>query len=128
MKSRPDVIDGLRRCADQSFCSGCAYYAGLNCTVELMTDAAELLRVDQGVIDQYRWERDAACDQLKEIDKGLGEKMDDIVKLIEKHKKAEVVYRQYDGSIESECGNCGCHLDKGYGRCPQCGKELDWDG
>lgn len=34
--------------------------------------------VPQGVVDQIRWERDTALSQLKEIGKGLGEKMDDV--------------------------------------------------
>ena len=35
--------------------------------------------VPQGVVDQIRWERDTAIQQLSEIGKGLGEKMDDII-------------------------------------------------
>ena len=34
--------------------------------------------VPQGVVDQIKWERDTALSQLKEIGKGLGEKMDDV--------------------------------------------------
>ena len=135
MKSRADVIDGLRRCADQSFCSGCPYYCNLNCTVELMTDAAELLRSDQGVIDQYRWERDTACDQLKEIGKGLGEKMNDIVELISQfgHTKP---YAQGDDSFACEyCGetvgwaelNVGGVDPVKHRYCPNCGRTVDWD-
>lgn len=38
--------------------------------------------VSQSVVDQIRWERDTALEQLAEIGKGLGEKMDDVVKLM----------------------------------------------
>lgn len=43
-------------------------------------DAIELLKnsVPQSVADQIRWERDTALSQLKEIGKGLCEKMDDV--------------------------------------------------
>lgn len=44
-----------------------------------------------------------------------------------KPKYANVVFKQYDGSIETECGNCGQHLDKAYSRCPRCQNELDWN-
>lgn len=45
-----------------------------------------------------------------------------------KAEKTKVVFKQYDGSFESECGNCGLLLDKAYSRCPKCNKELDWNG
>ena len=44
--------------------------------------------VPQRVVDQIRWERDTALSQLKEIGKGLGEKMDDIVAML-KEQEAE---------------------------------------
>lgn len=50
------------------------------------------------------------------------------VALLKAEKKTKVVFKQYDGSIESECGNCGLYLDKAYSRCPKCNKELDWNG
>ena len=52
----------------------------------------------------------------------------DAVALLKAEKKTKVVFKQYDGSIESECGNCGLYLDKAYSRCPKCNKELDWNG
>lgn len=50
------------------------------------------------------------------------------VAMLKAEKKTKVVFKQYDGSIESECGNCGLYLDKTYSRCPKCNKELDWNG
>ena len=50
------------------------------CPVILLS-ALRLLKESpsQGVIDQIRWERDTAIQQLYEIGKGLGQKMDDII-------------------------------------------------
>ena len=50
------------------------------------------------------------------------------VALLKAEKKTKVVFKQNDGSIESECGNCGQYLDKTYSHCPKCNKELDWNG
>lgn len=46
--------------------------------VDIIEDALELLKADQSVIDQIEWERDTAIEQLAEVDKSLGEKMDDL--------------------------------------------------
>ena len=53
--------------------------------------------------------------------------MEDALALLKEHEKTKVIFRQYDGSVESECGNCGLYLDKTYSVCPKCGKELDWN-
>lgn len=57
--------------------------------------------------------------------------IDDLLKeameLLKKQTKTKVIFKAYDGSIETECGNCGCYLDKTYSVCPKCKKELDWD-
>lgn len=51
----------------------------------------------------------------------------DALALLREQEKTKVVFRQYNGSVESECGNCGLYLDKTYSVCPKCGKELDWN-
>ena len=51
----------------------------------------------------------------------------DALALLREQEKTKVIFRQYDGSVESECGNCGLYLDKTYSVCPKCGKELDWN-
>lgn len=33
----------------------------------------------------------------------------------------------FDADGETACGVCGCHFDKAYGNCPQCGKKVKWD-
>lgn len=53
--------------------------------------------------------------------------LSDALALLREQEKTKVVFRQYDGSVESECGNCGLYLDKTYSVCPKCGKELDWN-
>ena len=54
--------------------------------------------------------------------------LSDALVLLREQEKIQVVFRQHDGSVESECGNCGLYLDKTYSVCPKCGKELDWNG
>lgn len=49
--------------------------------------------------------------------------MADALALLKAQEKVKVVYTMMD----TECGNCGCYLDKTYSVCPQCGKELDWN-
>lgn len=51
----------------------------------------------------------------------------DALELLKAQQKTPVVFKQFDGSTESECGNCGLNLDKTYSVCPKCGKELDWN-
>lgn len=54
--------------------------------------------------------------------------LDDAVELLQGLIKVKVVFAADDhGNFETDCGNCGCYLDKAYSQCPQCGKELDWD-
>lgn len=36
----------------------------------------------QALINQIRWERDTAIEQLSQIGKGLGERMDDVEKVV----------------------------------------------
>lgn len=52
----------------------------------------------------------------------------DALSLLREQEKTKVVFKQFDGSVESECGNCGLYLDKTYSVCPKCWKELDWNG
>ena len=47
--------------------------------------------------------------------------------LLKQHIKAQVIFRQHDGYVKTECGNCGYQLDKAYSRCPKCQMYLDWN-
>ena len=73
------------------------------------------------VVEQYRWERDIALEQLKEIGCGFGQNMDDVKKALEKADK----YRC------SECGFTTGFTDghtAQYKYCPQCGRRISWEG
>lgn len=51
--------------------------------------------------------------------------IEDAIELLKewKQEKVKVVYSMMD----TECGNCGCYLDKTYSVCPKCGKRLNWN-
>ena len=53
---------------------------------ELAKEVHEYIKesVSQGTLDQYKWERDVCLEQLNEIGKTLGSRMDDIVALLPK--------------------------------------------
>ena len=88
------VIKGFEQCwgkePNTRNCNDCPYKQylhesrGESCADRMHLDALELLKVSvsQNVVDQFRWERDTAIKQLSEIGKGLGEKMDDIAKIV----------------------------------------------
>ena len=63
------------------------------------------------VVEQYRWERDIALEQLKEIGCGFGQNMDDVKKALEKadkyrwhdlRKNPDDLPEGFEGSYESE--------------------------
>jgi len=71
-----------------------------------------------------RWCRtDSLDDPIANIERAI----EDALELLKAQQKTSVVFKQFDGSIESECGNCGLWLDKTYSVCPKCGKELNWN-
>lgn len=71
-----------------------------------------------------RWCRtDSLDDPIANIERAI----EDALELLKAQQKTPVVFKQFDGSIESECGNCGLCLDKTYSVCPKCGKELNWN-
>lgn len=53
--------------------------------------------------------------------------LSEALELLKEQVKTEVVFKEYNGLFESECGNCGQHLDKAYSNCPKCNKVLDWN-
>ena len=78
-------------------------------------------------IEQIKWERDVAIEQLKSIGKGLGEKMDD-VQPVKRGKWTRKESKRMYWYVCSECGGgCPCN---GYGQdmftewCPTCGARM----
>ena len=58
----------------------------VNINIRELQTAVELLKnsVSKLYADQLKWERDVALRQLADIGKGFGERMDDIVELLER--------------------------------------------
>lgn len=71
--------------------------------------------------------KQSGCPLWGEEDDCIGKMARDALELLKAQQKTPVVFKQYDGSIESECGNCGLYLDKTYSVCPKCGKVLNWN-
>ena len=83
--------------------------------------AADVVPLD--VYKQTAWERDTAIEQLRQIGKALGEKMDDIVRV----KRGRWKFHK-DGS--GTCSVCGFHqcdiwdLDDWQNYCGVCGADM----
>lgn len=81
--------------------------------------------VPKSVYDQVCWERDTAIEQLKEIGKSLGEKMDNVRKLQNGHwipknsRYREPFARNY------YCSECGADPIGISNYCPNCGARMD---
>ena len=101
-------------------------------------DALTLLKADQSVIDQIEWERNTALEQLAEVDKSLGEKMDDLRELTQKRGRwvrlTGMAPPEYHG--HKVCSLCDCmaphdpiHIANEIltPYCPGCGAEMECD-
>ena len=80
---------GLRcMCYGDVECNECPYSKDgsgwHDCRSNCAKDALDLLKnsVPQGVVDQIKWERDMLIQQLSEVGKGLGAKMDDVAHIV----------------------------------------------
>ena len=60
--------------------------------IDKAIEALEKCHMQCSLIEQYKWERDIALEQLKEIGCGFGQNMDDVKKALEKADK----YRWHD--------------------------------
>lgn len=91
-----------------------------------------------GVVEQIRWERDVAIEQLRKIGLELGAKMDNVKEALEKQipKKVEdYIENQETYSsfyyLAFECPNCkGSVVGQPYRPkyCKHCGQALEWSG
>ena len=114
----------------------CPYYGhtDYNCYTQVAMDAVELLKESC----QTEWERDTAFNQLRQIGKSCGEKMDDIAWVLQRpgHGRWErltgMAPPEYHG--HKVCSVCGClapynPLHPGHEElseyCPGCGARMD---
>lgn len=78
-----------------------------------LLDAPTVDVVSKGAYDQCDWERIVALTQLKEIGKGLGERMDDVRPVVRGEWDKHEDYDEYGGGryVEWSCSEC-CHIVK----------------
>lgn len=142
MVDRGQIISALERCVNGCD-SDCPYeYGGAvtleYCRADLMRDALTLLKADQSVIDQIEWERNTALEQLAEVDKSLGEKMDDLRELTQKRGRwvrlTGMAPPEYHGhKVCSLCESMAPHHPIHIANeiltpyCPGCGAEMECD-
>jgi hypothetical protein len=68
-------------------------------------------------LGQFKWERDVAIEQLKEIGVGFGENMDTIKSRLELRQKGEWI----EGMLCSHCGQVDFSKPN---FCPNCGTDM----
>ncbi|MBQ3329955.1 MAG: hypothetical protein IJG87_02125 [Ruminococcus sp.] len=71
-------------------------------------------------IEQIKWERDVAIEQLKFIGKGLGEKMDDVKPV----KTGKWIEATNDDPCYYYCSECHWLSDIKTPYCPNCGARM----
>lgn len=81
--------------------------------------------------EQYKWERDVALEQLKEIGCTFGQKMDDVKAAVEKQTAKNPIRTSRATEIlqgsEYSCPACGMlTLDNIPSYCCNCGCKIDW--
>ena len=99
-----DLID--RQKAITAICEDGTWLESQGCTEITMCERkqrdadilSELPTIDS-VIDQIRWERDTAIEQLAEIGKGLGERMDDVEKVVRCKDCKYASYEPYEDFV-----------------------------
>ena len=85
-----------------------------------------------GAIEQYKWERDIAIEQLKELGLGLGQKTDHVRQAIDKQKGLELkpVLDETFGDYTWVCPTCenpymgNPFNNKCFKHCPECGQKI----
>lgn len=124
------LIESMKLCrGEERDCQKCVYWETENdCRDSMIHDAVDVIKV----IWQTEWERDVALNQLRQIGKGLGEKMDDIVELVKEHEpvkpKAWVPKGQAMAKVCGYyCPVCDTSVVYGDRFCHWCGRGLTWD-
>lgn len=146
----------LKVLAEEEVCEECELYnIGHSACKEVAQDALSLIDnlmrsqnpnylsdtyqdATKAYIDQLKWERDIAIQQLQEIGIGLGQKMDDVKNAIEKQQIKKLEPLTYEPLVQArwryKCPTCGAaagenihHSDvtKDYMHCDQCGQRIE---
>lgn len=72
----PDEIKKALECCANDKCEECPYDASkCVCFEKDALEYIQQLEAKAGLVDQYRWERDVAIDQLEQLGIGFGEKV-----------------------------------------------------
>ena len=121
IKTYDDFVNGY-----ECFCTSDDYeYEMHKAVLALLKES-----VSQGVVDQIRWERDTALSQLKEIGKGLGSKMDDIVTMLKEQEAVEPTLiregrnKHYNDYV---CPRCDNEVVYEQNYCSECGVQFLWE-
>ena len=102
------------------------YVYDTNAFLESIDEQPTIEAVPKSYVDQIRWERDIAIEQLNEIGCSFGQKMDDVKRRLE---AVPVVHggwaAQDEGLTKFMCSIC---KGKNYGGhekfCPNCGADM----
>ena len=81
------------------------------------------------LVEQYKWERDIALEQLKDIGCVLGQKMDDVKEVLGKQipKKPIKSDREIRYCEVWKCPSCGFEWSsRVVDYCYKCGQQIDW--
>ena len=123
------LIESMELCrGEDRDCQKCVYWETENdCRDSMIHDAADVIKV----MKQIEWERNVALDQLWQIGKGLGEKMDDIVELLKEQKPKPVKFSENAYGYKTYyCPKCGRWFEFQFNKskyCDQCGQAVKWD-
>ena len=96
-----DIDDTVRYTTRDGMSQFGAEIRGANKVIARIEAAPAVDAVDRAVYEQVAWERDTALAQLSDIGKGLGEKMDDVAKVV---RCPKCVHSDHNGTY--------CKLDK----------------
>lgn len=124
------LIESMKLCrGEERDCQKCVYWETENdCRDSMIYDAADVIKVMQ----QTEWERDVALNQLRQIGKGLGEKMDDITELLKEYEPVRPKKWMPKGQVVAVvrgyyCPVCDTSVVRGDRFCHWCGRGLTWD-
>lgn len=121
------------KCIKLIHCNGCEFKDENECKHCFYGMSIEALK-RENVLDQIRWERDIAINQLEEIGLSLGEKTDKVREAVDKQNAKKPIFDK--PLMVLECPTCGNYLQTvvdsdGYTKgfipcyCKDCGQKID---